>query len=267
MLAGAGDVQLRRCAEAHLAVRADHDLEAQLGREAGRVDGPLESRALAHVEADDVRGPRCGDPANILPRVHGLVRHDRQAQRADLAHPFEVGGSHGLLDERNRALAQAWQSLERGRPRPPAVRVGADERLGAGKRADACDPGRVCVRIASDLHLEGAKTETLRRIEAGVEFSTVAAQRDLHGNLAAERASEELADGQLERAPERVPHCGLDPAFVNALARTTRSNSIPWAAIGASGFPSRSGANTSRTKCVAVTASSPLHAAVALISP
>ena len=59
----------------------------------------------------------------------------------------------------------------------------------------------------------------------------------------------------------------LTPAFVNQLPRRMRSNSVACASIGASGLPISAGPSTSRTKCVAVTASSPLHAAVALTSP
>ena len=59
----------------------------------------------------------------------------------------------------------------------------------------------------------------------------------------------------------------LTPAFVNQLPRSTLSNSVACASIGANGRPISAGPSTFRMKWVAVTASSPLHAAVALTSP
>ena len=57
LLAGARDMQLRGGADAHLAVRADDDIHPELAREPRRLDGALEGRALADVDADESAAP------------------------------------------------------------------------------------------------------------------------------------------------------------------------------------------------------------------
>ena len=174
---------------------------------------------------------------------------------------------HRLLDERKARFGQARHRLERDGKRPTAVCVGAEERIVAGEPPREREPRDVRLRIAADLDLERAEAESERRLVAGAEVVAVTAERNLHGHLAPVRPAEQLGDGDPLRAPSASHSAVETPAFVNQLPRRTRSNSVACASIGASGLPTRAGPSTSRTKCVAVTASSPLQAAVALTSP
>ena len=91
----------------HLPVRADHDVHPELAGEPRPTDGPLERRALADVDADDVGRSGAPDLLHVGRGVDGFVGDQRERPTRAPRAARRGRRQHRLLDEGDLALGQA----------------------------------------------------------------------------------------------------------------------------------------------------------------